>query len=227
MKFKEKEIKILEGILKKFLYKKRQSRKKIILMDYRVFLSSLSPAERKLIRKIQNIDISKYGKKTPFYGTKPVSENLVMIRGQKYKNKTKVNYLPVVFLPKSVYQAFKKMNQSLKKETGKLLLINSGYRSPAYQMLILLHILKKNDWKIKKTVKDVVLPGYSEHGYPQKQAIDFTTAGILKKKNKDFSQTKEYQWLEKNASKFGFYLSFPKNNKVGVKFEPWHWRYEK
>ena len=37
----------------------------------------------------------------------------------------------------------------------------------------------------------------------------------------DFS----FKWLEKNASQFGFYLSYPKNNIKGIKYEPWHWSY--
>lgn len=226
MKFQKEEIDILEGILKKFLDKKRQSRKKIVLMDYRNFLSLLNPAERKLIKKIQNLDISKYGKKTPFYGLKPVPNNLVMVRGQKYEEKGMLRHVFASFLPRKVYEAFKKMNKALKRETGKSLLIRSGYRSLAYQMIVFLRHLKNNFWDLRKTMKGVALPGYSQHGCPGKQAIDFTTAGIFGKKNKDFSRTKEYQWLRKNASKFGFYLSFPKNNKIGVKFEPWHWHYE-
>jgi len=216
----KKEIKILEGILQRFLYKKRQSRKNIVLMDYRVFLSSLNLEERKLIKKIQNIDISKYGKKTPFYGVNPVPEDLVMVREQRYEDKGTLRYLPVSFLPREAYEAFKKMNKDIKRETKKSLFIRSGYRSPAYQLLFFLCNLRKNDWKIEKAMKGVALPGYSEHGYPEKQAIDFTTAEILGKNKKDFSQTKECQWLKKNAAKFGFYLSFPKNNKAGVMFEP-------
>ena len=224
--FDQKEINILEGIIKRFLYKKRQSRKKIVLMDYRVFLSSLNPAERKLIKKIQSLDISKYGKKTPFYGIRRIPEDLVTIRGQRCKDKGKIRHLPISFLPRKVYAAFKKMRKTIEEETGKSLLINSGYRSPAYQMLIFLGYLKKNFWNIRKTMRGVALPGYSQHGYPDKQAIDFASAEILEKKKKDFSETKEYQWLIKNAVEFGFRLSFPKNNRFGVKFEPWHWHYE-
>ena len=35
------------------------------------------------------------------------------------------------------------MRKTIGEETGKSLLINSGYRSPAYQMLIFLGYLKK------------------------------------------------------------------------------------
>lgn len=90
-------------------------------------------------------------------------------------------------------------------------------------------ILRFNElynWNIRKVLKGVALPGWSEHGYPQRQAIDFAPVkGIAKLK--DFYKTKEYKWLLKNAKKFGFFLSFPKNNKLGVAFEPWHWHLEK
>ncbi|MEK7624609.1 MAG: D-alanyl-D-alanine carboxypeptidase family protein [Patescibacteria group bacterium] len=226
MKFQTKEIEVLEKILKKFSSLKRRSRGKVVLMDYRVFLFLLDFEEKKLIKKIQNLNISKYGKKTPFYGIKRTPEDLVAVRGQKYKNKGIIRHLPVSFLPGEVYGAFKKMNQAIKKETGKSFLIKSGYRSPAYQMIVFLGYLEKNFWNIKKTMKGVALPGYSEHGCPGKQAVDFTSIEILKKNKRDFSQTEEYRWLKKNAAKFGFYLSFPKDNKLGVKFEPWHWHYE-
>lgn len=224
--FNKKEIKILEKIIERFSYEKRQSRKKIILMDYQFFLSSLNLAERKLVKKIQNLDISKYGKKTPFYGIKQAPKDLVVVRGQKYKDKGITRSLHIYFLPRKVYEAFKKMNKAIEGETKKSILIISGYRSPAYQMLVFLDHLKKNFWNIRETMEGVALPGYSQHGNPENQAIDFTSIEVLKKKKNDFSQTKEYQWLIKNAAKFGFYLSFPKNNKIGVKFEPWHWHYE-
>lgn len=63
--------------------------------------------------------------------------------------------------------------------------------------------------------------GYSEHQLGT--TLDFTTtrigAGLT-----GFDQTPEYAWLLKNAYKYGFVLSYPKNNAYYV-FEPWHWRY--
>jgi D-alanyl-D-alanine carboxypeptidase len=76
-------------------------------------------------------------------------------------------------------------------------------------------------------MRNVALPGYSEHGYPPRQAIDFITAdGISFGPEKVFDETQEYGWLLKNAQKFGFYLSYPKNNKQEMAFEPWHWHYK-
>jgi LAS superfamily LD-carboxypeptidase LdcB len=225
MEFKKGEIEILEEIIDKFSARRQTSRKRIILMDYKEFLSCLNKEQRKLIKEIQNLDLKKYGKKAPWLGIIPPPKDLVIIRGQKYRVKSEIHQALLQLLPKEVYQAFKKMNQAIKKDLKRPLLVMSGYRSPAYQMILFLNFLKENNWQMKKTLKRVTLPGYSEHGYPLRQAIDF---GTIKQTEdpEDFVKTKEYKWLKKNASKFGFYLSFPRNNKVGVTFEPWHWHYE-
>ena len=63
--------------------------------------------------------------------------------------------------------------------------------------------------------------GYSEHQLGT--AVDFTTTsagGTLSK----FQTDPAYKWLENNAYKFGFILSYPEKNTY-YKFEPWHWRY--
>ncbi len=63
--------------------------------------------------------------------------------------------------------------------------------------------------------------GYSEHQLGT--AVDFTTAktGTL---STAFDKTPESIWLKDNAHKYGFVLSYPKNNKYYI-YEPWHWRF--
>lgn len=63
--------------------------------------------------------------------------------------------------------------------------------------------------------------GYSEHQLGT--TIDFTTEGLGGGLN-GFEGTPAYEWLLKNASKYGFTLSYPKGNSYYV-FEPWHWRF--
>ena len=63
--------------------------------------------------------------------------------------------------------------------------------------------------------------GYSEHQLGT--TVDFTTKG-LGGKFLGFEDTEAYAWLLKNAYKYGFTLSYPKNNSYYV-FEPWHWRF--
>ncbi len=63
--------------------------------------------------------------------------------------------------------------------------------------------------------------GYSEHQLGT--TVDFTTTklGAL---FTTFEKTASYVWLTENAYKYGFILSYPKNNGYYV-FEPWHWRF--
>lgn len=63
--------------------------------------------------------------------------------------------------------------------------------------------------------------GYSEHQLGT--TVDLITlgiGGILE----GFEKTDEYKWLSENAYKYGFVLSYPKNNLYYI-FEPWHWRF--
>lgn len=63
--------------------------------------------------------------------------------------------------------------------------------------------------------------GYSEHQLGT--TVDLITTG-LQGELEGFEGTKAYTWLQANAYKYGFVLSYPANNKFYV-FEPWHWRY--
>ena len=40
-----------------------------------------------------------------------------------------------------------------------------------------------------------------------------------------FEETTAFRWLEQNAARYHFTLSFPRDNPQGVSYEPWHWRY--
>jgi len=63
--------------------------------------------------------------------------------------------------------------------------------------------------------------GYSEHQLGT--TIDLITTGIGGTLN-GFDNTKAYEWLSQNAYKYGFTLSYPKNNEY-YEYEPWHWRF--
>lgn len=63
--------------------------------------------------------------------------------------------------------------------------------------------------------------GYSEHQLGT--AIDLTTMKIGDALPA-FENATTYTWLTLNAYKYGFILSYPKNNEY-YEFEPWHWRF--
>ena len=100
----------------------------------------------------------------------------------------------------------------------------SGFRTFAQQRTLFnAQVAKKGS--PEAAAKISAPPGYSEHhtGY----AIDLTDGNFPQ--NQDispaFAATPTYQWLLKNAARYGFELSFPENNSQGISFEPWHWRY--
>jgi LAS superfamily LD-carboxypeptidase LdcB len=63
--------------------------------------------------------------------------------------------------------------------------------------------------------------GYSEHQLGT--TLDFTTAKLGANFD-SFATTDAYTWLNANAYKYGFELSYPKGNTY-YQFEPWHWRF--
>ena len=116
-------------------------------------------------------------------------------------------------------EKYKKMFAENKK-AGVELIISSAYRTYKEQEEVY------NDYKKKKgeeyANKYAAKPGYSEHqtGY----AFDILTTGA---RTTTFETTKEYEWLQENAYKYGFILRYPKGkeNITGYDYESWHYRY--
>jgi D-alanyl-D-alanine carboxypeptidase len=65
-------------------------------------------------------------------------------------------------------------------------------------------------------------PGYSEHHTGR--AVDVSTTGV-RALEVEFEETPAYRWLADHAGKFGFALSYPRDNPYGYVYEPWHWCY--
>jgi hypothetical protein len=53
--------------------------------------------------------------------------------------------------------------------------------------------------------------------------VDLTTPKVVAM-SLDFAKSPAYAWLQANAHKYGFVLSYPKQNQY-YQFEPWHWRF--
>ena len=63
-------------------------------------------------------------------------------------------------------------------------------------------------------------PGYSEHH--SGRAVDVTTGGV-RPLELEFERTDAFAWLSRHAGRFGFFLSYPRQNRYGYLYEPWHW----
>lgn len=129
----------------------------------------------------------------------------------------KVN--PANGINKQAKNAFDRMKVAAAKD-GISLNIVSGHRSHGTQInLFKKYYNGKGNHSIEETAKFSAIPGYSEH--ESGCAFDINTAN----RSAHFERSEAYKWLIQNAKKYGFELSYPENNKEGLIFEPWHWRY--
>ena len=99
------------------------------------------------------------------------------------------------------------------------LLIVSGFRSIADQTRLIKDKLNAGQ-SIDKILKVNVAPGFSQHHTGR--AIDIATPGVRPLVD-DFSESEAFHWLEANAGRFGFTLSYDRDNEFGITYEPWHW----
>lgn len=152
----------------------------------------------------------------------------VKLENPPVRRKSPPEEIGMQFLPRKVHEAYEAMMQAMEKDLGKRLYVESGYRSPAYQLYLFLFYLPKHNYSIRETNRFVALPGHSEHGALSHQAIDFISAEGINGEDhpEEFEALAEYAWLTQHARRFGFVLSYPRDNPWHTSFEPWHWHYE-
>ncbi len=105
------------------------------------------------------------------------------------------------------------------RSDGVELQVVSAFRSASYQLAILQRKLERG-LSIDEMLKVSAAPGYSEHH--SGRVLDLTTPGFPALEE-DFERSAAYAWLLANAARFGFQLSYPRGNRHGIAFEPWHW----
>ena len=220
-------VQALVGKIEPFMEKKDR-KGELPSLTFKKLESPLNSREKRFLHLFRDLGAGQIGITIPFHGFSRGDKNMVRMNGQKIRFHGEEKEIPPQFLSRPVYEAFQFMMSAMEGDTGKRLRVESGYRSSAHQLYLFVYYLKNHDYSVRETAKWVALPGYSEHGDPQHQAIDFINAeGINGEKNPaEFEALPEYQWLLKNAAKFGFVLSYPKNAGPGITFEPWHWRYD-
>ncbi|HPB69116.1 MAG TPA: M15 family metallopeptidase [Candidatus Omnitrophota bacterium] len=205
-------------------------------LTFEELYAPLSADQKSFLKQFEKLNARDLDVKIPFRGISTGEEDLVRITGQKVKvrdhkkegtDKDERELLPQ-FLPPCVYQQYSAMMDKMGKDIGKRLLIESGYRSSAYQLYLFVFYLRNHGYSIRETAQFVALPGYSEHGAPEFQAVDFISQDGINGKDDpaEFEALEEYRWLLKNARQFGFVLSYPKSSAHGIAYEPWHWRFE-
>ena len=118
---------------------------------------------------------------------------------------------------------FKQM-QAAAKADGINLTALSGFRDTETQDHLFFGVKEQRVQDAAQRAEVSAPPGYSEHhtGY----AIDIGDGNAPETNlETSFADTAAFRWLEQNALKYSFELSFPPDNKQGVSYEPWHWRF--
>lgn len=110
------------------------------------------------------------------------------------------------------------------RSQGVIIVPLSGFRSVSEQDGVFFRVKAQRNQEVSKRAEVSAPPGYSEHhtGYAVDIGDGKVPAANLKQ---SFEKTQAFKWMDKNAPKYQFELSFPKNNPQGVSYEPWHWRF--
>ena len=95
----------------------------------------------------------------------------------------------------------------------------SGYRSHDYQLGIFVR-KQARGLSVSDILSVNAAPGFSEHHGGR--ALDIGTPGEPPAEE-SFENTVAFRWLMDNAAAFGFHLSYPRGNRHGIVYEPWHW----
>ena len=101
------------------------------------------------------------------------------------------------------------------------LLLISAFRSVDFQAALLRAKLQKGA-AIDEVLRINAPPGYSEHHSGRAVDIGCTGTAAL---DEAFETTEAFAWLGQNATRHGFRMSYPRGNRQGYLYEPWHWYY--
>jgi D-alanyl-D-alanine carboxypeptidase len=173
-------------------------------------MTAFDPYEIQIAQILRELGIQKdFGARKPFRE----ATELVSIGEDIYGREQK--------LAPNAASAWRKLKMAAEGD-GVTLQIVSAFRSVAYQRQIIERKLAAGK-TMEKILHVSAAPGYSEHHTGR--AIDITSSGC-KPLTEEFEQTPEFAWLVRRVKDFGFSMTYPRNNKFGVIYEPWHWTFQ-
>ena len=105
------------------------------------------------------------------------------------------------------------------EEEGVTLLIVSGFRSFQYQAALIRNKISAGQ-ALGEILEVNAAPGFSEHHTGN--AVDIATPGS-RPLTEEFEHSEAFAWLNRRAREFGFEMSYPRDNRWGFIYEPWHW----
>lgn len=162
--------------------------------------------ELKFLEVVFYEDGQRYG----FMGQKPLKEITAQINKKDViKVRHSGNYL---YKDRSV-----ELFEKIKKELGDQVILTSGIRSVMKQFLLFLNKVYESEGNLSLASRSLAPPGYSFHGNGD---FDVGQRGYGKLNfTGHFTETDVY----KRLAELGYLkLRYPQDNKLGVRYEPWH-----
>lgn len=136
---------------------------------------------------------------------------------------------PSIYLRKETYRAFMEMHAAAKKEGVNISIISATRTFDAQKVIwekkwVRADYIKyPSSQRVKEIMKYSSMPGTSRHHWG-------TDIDINSLENKYFLSgegKKTYEWMVRNANKYGFYQTYTakQNGRTGYEEEKWHWSY--
>ena len=129
-------------------------------------------------------------------------------------------YRRALWLDRDAARAWRAMRGAALRD-GVVLEAISGYRSHDYQLGIF-ERKRARGLAVDDILAVNAAPGFSEHH--SGQALDIGTT-CEPPAEASFDATPAFAWLQRNATRHRFHLSYPRDNPHGITYEPWHWRH--
>jgi hypothetical protein len=163
-------------------------------------------AELNFLEKIFYDDPALYG----FFGEKPLKQLTDRIKRCKVVKVTRTGNYLYRGLPLETYK-------KIKSHIGDQVILTSGVRSVIKQYLLFLNKAYNNKGNLSLASRSLAPPGYSYHSVSD---FDVGKVGLGSANfSERFIKTDVYRSLED----LGYLqLRYPKDNPLGVRFEPWH-----
>ena len=163
-------------------------------------------------QEVQFMELTFYedGQLYGFMGQKPLKEITAQVKKKDVlKIRHSGNYL---YKERSI-----EIYDDIKKELGDQVILTSGIRSVMKQFLLFLNKVHGSEGNLSLASRSLAPPGYSFHGNGD---FDVGQKGYGKLNfTGTFTETEFY----KRLSEMGYLqLRYPADNKLGVRYEPWH-----
>ncbi len=169
-------------------------------------VGAFEPAEIALLERLFYADAKRYG----FEGEKPVTLLTTRIDRSSVRSIRGSGHFLFRGKPLDTFQ-------HIQREIGDSIILTSGVRGVIKQMYLFTSKADRYNGNLSLASRSIAPPGYSFHGTGD---FDIGKRGWGRKNfTSAFAKTEEF----KKLSELGYVnLRYPPDNKLGVRFEPWH-----